>query len=316
MNRDNLMRRLTGCYVTVPTMFRDSDLELNLHAMHQHVQFLIEGGIQEGSGVILAGGAAGDFSAMTVSERLRVTETVISAANSRVAVAMGAQTSSTRELVELAHGAQKLGATYIQVSPPFYFSHTEGDFLEYVAAAANAAPEVGIIVYNTYWTSSGVSSNLVDQLLELPNVVGLKWSTPDKGNMEFEAVVARFSQRIAVIDNQNRFVSSHILGGSSIELHICNHWPSWGVYLWNLLQAHKYQEAQTEMIRVVLPYMELWSEIERFTSGDGYMDKLCMELVGLASSRCRPPTRDIRDAFRDKARKMLLDCGTPNVVFR
>ncbi len=69
------------------------------------------------------------------------------------------------------------------------------------------------------------------------------------------------------------------------------------------------------MIRIVLPYIELWSEIEQFTSGGAYMDKLCMELVGLASSRCRPPTRDFRDTFRDKARKMLLDCGTPNVVF-
>ena len=132
--------------------------------------------------------------------------------------------------------------------------------------------------------------------------------------MEFESVVAQFSQRIAIIDNQNRFVSSHILGAHSIELHICNHWPAWGVNLWNLLQAHKYEEAQREMIRVVLPYMELWSEIERYTSGDGYMDKLCMELVGLDSSRCRPPTRDVRGSFRNKVRTMLLECGTPNVA--
>ena len=314
MHHADLSRRLKGCYVTVPTMFRDSDLELNLPAMERHVLYLINGGIQEGNGVILAGGAAGDFSTMSISERLKVAETVISTANGRIPVAVGAQTPSTRDLVELARGAQNLGAAFIQVSPPFYFSHTEDDFFEYVSAAATAAPEVGIIVYNTYWTSSGVSRNLVDRLLDLPNVVGLKWSTPDKGNMEFESVVAQFSQRIAIIDNQNRFVSSHILGAHSIELHICNHWPAWGVNLWNLLQAHKYEEAQREMIRVVLPYMELWSEIERYTSGDGYMDKLCMELVGLDSSRCRPPTRDVRGSFRNKVRTMLLECGTPNVA--
>ena len=43
-----------------------------------------------------------------------------------------------------------------------FISYTEGDFLEYVAATTNAALEVGIIVHNTYWTSSGVSSNSVE----------------------------------------------------------------------------------------------------------------------------------------------------------
>ena len=44
-----------------------------------------------------------------------------------------------------------------------------------------------------------------------------------------------------------------------------------------------------------MPFYKLWVEIEKsHTSGDGYLDKLCMELVGLDSSRWRPPTRDVR----------------------
>ena len=57
--------------------------------------------------------------------------------------------------------------------------------------------------------------------------------------------------------------------------------------------------------------MRLWEEMERYTSGDGYLDKLCMELVGLPSSRCRPPTRDVRDRYRAKARAMLATIGAP-----
>ena len=55
--------------------------------------------------------------------------------------------------------------------------------------------------------------------------------------------------------------------------------------------------------------MELWQEIEQWTSGDGYLDKLCMELVGIGSSRCRPPTRDIRPLYRAKAAAMLEQMG-------
>jgi hypothetical protein len=60
--------------------------------------------------------------------------------------------------------------------------------------------------------------------------------------------------------------------------------------------------------------MALWTEMESFTSGDGYLDKLCMELVGLPSSRSRPPTRDVRPRYRDRARDMLIATGVPRVV--
>ena len=84
--------------------------------------------------------------------------------------------------------------------------------------------------------------------------------------------------------------------------------------MWRMLEDRRYEEVQRELTHVALPFYRLWREMERYTSGDGYLDKLCMELVGLASSRCRPPTRDVRDEFREAARQMLRDCGTPRVT--
>jgi hypothetical protein len=64
-----------------------------------------------------------------------------------------------------------------------------------------------------------------------------------------------------------------------------------------------------------MPFYKLWMEIERsYTAGDGYLNKLCMELVGLDSSRCRPPTRDIRERYRERARRMLIETGAPRVM--
>ncbi len=54
------------------------------------------------------------------------------------------------------------------------------------------------------------------------------------------------------------------------------------------------------MVEEAMPFYKLWVKIEKeYTSGDGYLDKLCMELVGLPSSRCRPPTRDVRERYRE-----------------
>ena len=293
-------------------MFSDEDLNIDLEATGRQVRFLSKGGIVTGSGVLLAGGAAGDFSTMTTEERIAVGEKVVEAAAGKVPVALGAQTTSTRELIHLARAAEKIKADYIQISPPFYFNHTYEDFFEYVLAASEAA-DIGIIIYNTFWTSTEVSFDIMARLCELENIVGLKWSARDTGFMEFEQGIQHFASKVSVIDNQLRFVTSHMMGARSIEVHVCNYWPEWGVRLWEMLEQRRYEEAQGEIVRVAMPFYALWTEMEKYTSGDGYLDKLCMELVGLNSSRCRPPTRDVRGLFSGKAQKMLTQCGVPPV---
>jgi dihydrodipicolinate synthase/N-acetylneuraminate lyase len=226
---------------------------------------------------------------------------------------MGGQTTSTQELQRLVRAAERLGADYVQVSPPFYFDTTEDDFYEHVVAGADAGA-VGLILYNTFWTSLGMSSKMVERVAEIPYVVGLKWATPDTGFMAFEQVVTRFKDRFSIIDNQMRYVISHMLGARSIEIHQGNYWPQFAAGMWAMLERGDYVTAQHELVRVAMPYMMLWGEMEAFTSGDGYLDKLCMELVGLPSSRSRPPTRDVRPLFRERCRQMLLDTGVPNVA--
>jgi 4-hydroxy-tetrahydrodipicolinate synthase len=81
------------------------------------------------------------------------------------------------------------------------------------------------------------------------------------------------------------------------------------------LAAGDYAAVQRALVTEAMPFYKLWTEIERdYTSGDGYLDKLCMELIGLASSRCRPPTRDVRALYRERARAMLIESGAPRVI--
>ena len=317
MKTASLRQKLEGCYVTVPTPFEDSDgFPVNESALRRYVNFLLDGGLNASNATFLAGGAAGDFSTMSFDERLRVLEIVTSEVNGRVPVAFGAQTTSTLELVRLAQAAQSLQADFIQVSCPFYFTHTEGDFEEFVRAAAAAAPDVGIIIYNTFWTSSGVSFAMVERLAQIDNIIGLKWAAPRTDAMEFEDVCAHFSERFTIIDNNLFFAFSAMsaMGARAFEVHLCNFWPAWGLKLINKVKAGNYPEIARMMTREAMPWYKLWVEIERdYTSGDGYLDKLCMELVGLPSSRCRPPTRDIRQRYRAKTLAMLQAIGVPGI---
>jgi len=314
---DRLKKLLEGCYVTVPTPFEDAEgLPVNERALRAYVRFLIDAGLTADYATLLAGGAAGDFSTMTFDERARVASIVIDEVHGALPVAMGAQTTSTLELIRLAKTAKRLGATFIQVSCPFYFTHTEGDFEAYVRAAAEAESELGIIVYNTFWTSANLSFGMIERLAKIPNIVGLKWATPRTDAMEFEDVVSRFSERFTIIDNNLYFAHSAMpaLGARAFEVHNCNFWPEWGIKLVDEVRARNYPEIARMLVKEAMPFYKLWVEIEKkYTSGDGYLDKLCMELVGLPSSRCRPPTRDIRQTYREATLAMLREIGAPRI---
>ena len=313
MDYSKLKKDLEGLYITIPTLFNDPDMSINEDGVRQHVSFLKSNGINRQNAVLLAGGAAGDFSTMSFEERVRVAGIVKEAAGD-IPVAVGAQTTSTMELQRLAQAAEEIGASFIQVSCPFYFNHTQDDFYEHILAVSRSA-KIGLIIYNTFWTSAEVSFGMVERLIEIPQVVGLKWATKRSVAMEFEDVVQTFSSKLTVIDNDLLFPISHMLGAKAFEVHLCNHWPEWGVKLLATLEAGDYKQVELDMIKEALPYYRLWKKIEQtYTVGDGFVDKLCMELIGLPSSRCRPPTRDIREQYREEARQMLIQCGTPRVI--
>lgn len=320
MNPDKLKADLTGCYVTIPTPFIDEpELSLNETALREYIRFLTGAGLNAHYATFLAAGAAGDFSTMTFDERIRVAEIVIDEVAGRVPVAVGAQTTSTLELRRLAKRAKALGASFIQISCPYYFTHTEGDFEAFVRDAAEAEPDIGLIIYNTFWTAQNISFAMVERLAEIPSVVGLKWATPRTDAMEFEDVTSHFSNRFTVIDNNLNFAHSAMpsLGARAFEVHNCTFWPEWGIQLIDAVEAQNFPEVCRMLVEEAMPFYKLWVKIEKeYTSGDGYLDKICMELVGLPSSRCRPPTRDIRDIYRTEALEMLRRIGAPRLAAR
>jgi len=319
MDYEILKKKLEGCYVTVPTPFKDiKNLPLNFDALKDYVEFLLGNGLNSKNCTLLFCGAAGDFSAMSFDERTSLAIEGSKIVNGRVPIALGGQTTNTQELEKLAIIAKDCGYDYLQVSCPFYFKHTEDDFIEYVRAASKAANGVGIILYNTFWTSTSVSNQLIEIIKDIPNIVGLKWATPRTDAMEFEDVTSTYSDRFTIIDNNLFFPYSAMrpLNATAFEVHMCNFWPEWGAKLINEVKNKKFEEIARMMVEEAMPFYKLWVEIEtNYTSGDGYLDKLCMELTGLPSSRCRPPTRDVREKYRQRTLEYMKKIKVPHLKF-
>jgi dihydrodipicolinate synthase/N-acetylneuraminate lyase len=308
MDRQTLIKRLGGCYLAVPTLF-DDDLSLNLDGMRHHVEFMLAGGIRENNAVLLVNGAAGEFPVLSIEERRQTVETVVRAAHGQIAVIVGAQATGTREACEIARHAQASGAAALQVSAPYYYLLTDDDVYEHFAAVAQSAPELGIVVYTTYWLTHRPSLQLLERLAEIPQVAAIKWGSPDI--VEYQVALLRFAGRLGMIDNQLMPVFNQLMGGAGVNLHPALFWPEWGVKVWGLLEARRWDEAQAEVNRLLLPYYELSGEIGAYTGGEGHIDKLGLELVGLPGGRNRPPTRKLPPVFKERLRQLCLEAGMP-----
>ena len=53
---------------------------------------------------------------------------------------------------------------------------------------------MGLIVYNTFWTSPSVSIGMVEKLVDLPNVAGLKWAVPGGVPFGMDRIVSMFAR--------------------------------------------------------------------------------------------------------------------------
>ncbi len=310
MNRAQLVDRISGCYIPIPTLFHDDTLDLNLGGMREHVRFLVAGGARRGASAILVGGGAGEFHTMSVDERLQCAEAVVEAAEGKVDVILGVQTTRQRDLKALAQGAEKIGCVAVQASAPFYEVPTDDDVIEWLRTISDHA-EVGVVFYATPWTGYHTSLEMIGRLTEAPGVIAIKWYAPQRNI--FEKALRDYAAKVMFIDNSLEYLFAHMMGARGINLHASNYWPQWGQQFWKMLEGQQYAEAQQEMTRVVQPYYDLCEEVARFTGGEGHLDKLCLEYVGLQGGRCRPPTRDIRPKFAEKVFAMASAAGVPRL---
>jgi 4-hydroxy-tetrahydrodipicolinate synthase len=309
-SRESAIEGLRGCLIPQPTLFND-DLSLNLQGMREHVRFLLGHGLRKGNATLLVCGGAGEFPVLTLEERKAIAEAVAEAAAGQIPIILGVQTTSTLQAVELARHAESLAVAAIQVSPPFYYPPTDGDVIEWFRAIAEAAPNTGMVVYNTYWLGYNLSLSLIERLYaEIPQVVALKWSAP--GTFQYQDAFLRFRGRLGIIDNHIMPVFNQMMGGIGINVHLGVFYPEYALRLWELLEARRWDEAQAEVNRAWLPYYRLLTEdVAPYTSGEALVDKLGLAWRGLPGGPNRPPTRQLTPELKEKAWQFFRAIGLP-----
>jgi 4-hydroxy-tetrahydrodipicolinate synthase len=142
---------------------------------------LIDWHIAEGTDCIGVVGTTGESPTVSVEEHCEIIRVSVEQAAGRVPVMAGCGANSTREAINLARFAKKVGAdSQLQVVPYYNKPTQEGQYQHFKAIAE--AVDLPLILYNVPGRSvADMAHDTVLRLAQVPGIVGIKEAT---GNIE------------------------------------------------------------------------------------------------------------------------------------
>jgi dihydrodipicolinate synthase/N-acetylneuraminate lyase len=312
MDIQDVKQTLCGPMIPVITHLKD-DLSVDAEAIKTEVNYLVEHGIRKGQGVLLAVGAGGDFNMMSPAERKTAAKAIVDGAAGRVPVVLGVQDTNVNVMIEMARYAEEIGTYGIQMSTTYYYPPSDKDALSVYQAIHDATSNVAIMAYNTFWHDYDIPFPVLDKLCEMERIVALKWARPNNGAAYMKGV-ARYNDRLAVVDNAGMWVMNHMLGGTGFITHLATIWPEHDVAVWKLLQAGKYIEAQQKIMAVNWLWGEFRGKMARRTSGESPPVKAALDLLGRYGGPSRLPSRTLNEDERKELRELLSKIGVPGIT--
>jgi 4-hydroxy-tetrahydrodipicolinate synthase len=273
--------------VAVPTPFTE-DFALDLGALRENIELMVDQGVRRAEGVLLVAGAAGEFPALSREERVAVMEASVTAAGGRAPTVASIQHTDVREVVALARAAADAGIDGLQLGVPYYYPATTDDLLRLVELVGRQTT-LPLMIYSTWWEGGlTIDGPLLLRLAELPHVEAVKWSAPSHDR--FTEGLAAVADRLVVIDNQAMHVWGHVLGANGFVTHISNFWPEYPLEIWRALEARDYQAVPSILSRFKWAWSDWAGRVAATSGGEGPFIKAAMELAGLRAGPPRPPS--------------------------
>jgi 4-hydroxy-tetrahydrodipicolinate synthase len=288
LTAQELRNRWQGVVIPLITPFKE-DLSLDLPALENNVQWIMDKGARMGNTVFLAAGSGGDFTVLTTEERKQVIKTVCDVAGGKVPVLASAQSTDIRVCIEMCQFSEEVGLDAVQLSGPYFYDGRYGDALAWMQEVGRNT-DAGFAVYNNWYTGYDMPLDLIDEILDIPNSIAVKWGSPNA--FTFMEGIRRFNSKAVVVDNAFLPELSYPMGVQSHISHIPNFYPqhSWRVH--DLLMAGKLQQAKTEWDRCKVPWLRLIAPVMAATGGEAVFVRPAMEAAGLTGGHSRLPSRD------------------------
>jgi 4-hydroxy-tetrahydrodipicolinate synthase len=292
------LQALRGVVPAIVTPF-DAQDNVDLESTGRLTRWLVESGVH---GIMTTGGT-GEFPHLDRSERREVTRVVAQETAGRIPVIAGTAACSTREVLCLCEDAAAAGADAVITVPPFYFPLPDSAIAAFFVAVADRSPLPVFVYNNPLYTGNGMRPALIAEILAHDNVVGLKQSSSDLGQLVdviHEVRVARGLTRALLTGVDSQFAASVAVGAAGIYSTAAGIIPELVVRLFSLAEAG--QSAAAAQLQLDL------QPLNRFLEYDpGYVApaKEALRLLGLDVGQPRAPLPGLTDEELARLRSAL-----------
>lgn len=214
-----MSQRPAGVICPIATPLLD-DESLDAPAFRQLIDFVlpsIDG--------LLVLGTTGEFALLTESTAARAVEVAVEHVAGRVPVYAGIGDTGTTRVLEKLHMAEQLGADFMLVTAPYYFSVSDQAALRRHFITVAEASSRPVLVYNIQNTHNNLSPALLAELAAHPNIVGLKDSWGDF--YQFQEFLALRNEKFSVfMGPEQLFAASLWLGADGLVSALANIVPA------------------------------------------------------------------------------------------
>lgn len=233
------MFKLGGVIPALVTPFADDGRSVDEERLRHLISHLIDLGV---TGLVPCG-TTGEFQNLSEQERRRVVEVTVDEANGRVPVIAGTSSSGTELTIEKTRHAKDVGADAAIIVTPYYHKPSNRGLYEHYRRIAEAV-DIPIVLYNIP-QATGVSLpwQLVEDLVEIPNIAGLKDSS---GELRFIlTVLEKVGERLPVMCGHDEVVLPALTAGcAGMILASANVFPDHHLKLYKAVQESRLSDAR------------------------------------------------------------------------
>ncbi len=278
----------------ITPFFRDSSMSLDLEGLESNIESLLQRGVHG----IVPCGSTGESATLTFEEHETVIAKTVEVVDGRVPVLAGTGSNSTAEAMRLTRSAKDAGADGALIISPYYNKPNRSGLIKHFTKLADL--DLPIVIYNVPGrTAQNLQPDLVAELAEHPNIVGIKEASGDITQIS-RIIEETQDEDFSVLSGDDAMTLPILaIGGAGVISVAANIVPGLMVEMYESFSAGDLAHAQ-DLHYILSPLMRAM-----FIDTNPIPVKKAVELIGMAAGPVRLPLDEL-DAARTELLKGVL----------
>ncbi|MGV8134892.1 MAG: dihydrodipicolinate synthase family protein [Mangrovibacterium sp.] len=291
---------LKGIVPPLVTPLQDNN-NLDIEGLDRLIEHLISGGVH---GIFILG-TTGELPGLSHKLRSELIEGACLIVNRRVPVLVGISDCAFQESLSLAYKAADYGADAVVTVPPYYFSLSQTELLEYLKRLMKQIP-LPLFLYNIpVYTKVGFAPETVKAAADIPGIVGIKDSSSDMAYLKQVQYALKDHPEFTFMIGLEELLSDFVLtGGHGGIPGGANMFPRLYVDLYNASLVRDFEQIS----RLQKTVMQVSSSIYRVGNyKSSYLKglKCALSVMGICNDFMAEPYSRFREPERAKIQYLL-----------